>query len=162
MANMTNEQNLINDLLNKNLNLSPTPLKILSSCVTAKKNCDLEFIGTIPGEQVQTHFCLEAKSDKATNKSNNVLLIFGDILKDRKLTKISNVSYGALLEYHATDGMKSFFIKQIQTYIDAADWDNFGSTYGCDYIFFYDDSTHELFYSEWAGFVTASSIKKWF
>lgn len=162
MANMTNEQNLINDLLNKTTHLSSPPLKILSSCVTAKKKCDLEFTGIIPGKHVQTHFCLEAKSDKGTNKNNNVLLFFGDILKDRKLTKNSNVSYGVLLEYHATDGMKSFFINQIQTYFDTTDWDNFGSTYGCDYIFFYDDSSHELFYSEWARFITASSIKKWF
>lgn len=162
MANMNNEQKLINDLLNKNASLSPAPLKILSSCVAAKKNCDVEFTGTIPGMLIQKHFCLEAKSDKATNKSNNVLLIFGDILKDRKLNGLSSVSYGALLEYHSSQGMKSFFIDQIQKYIDSVDWDNFGSTYGCDYIFFYDDSTHELFYSEWTGFVTAKSIKKWF
>ena len=38
MANMNNEQKLINDLLNKNASLSPAPLKILSSCVAAKIN----------------------------------------------------------------------------------------------------------------------------
>ena len=162
MANMNNEQKLINDLLKKNASLSPTPLKILSSCVAAKKNCDVQFIGTIPGRHFQKHFCLEAKSDKSTNKSNNVLLIFGDIVKNRKLNGMSRVSYGALLEYHSSEGMKSFFIDQIQKYIDSRDWNKFGSTYGCNYIFFYDDSTHELFYSKWKGFVTAKSIKKWF
>ena len=165
----SHEQNLVNDLIQTNSNHKPTPLlRILSSNVLAKKTCDLEFEGTIPSNGATWRFCLEVKSDKSSSMYNNVLLYFGDILKNRVLMQtkpyIPNISYGVLLEYHPKKGktMDSFFIKQIQKYINPRDWDSFGTMYGCRYIFFYNDQTHELYYSEWAGFVTATSITKWF
>ncbi len=163
----SNEQNLVNDLIQTNSNHKPTPLlRILSSNVLAKKTCDLEFEGTIPPNGTTWRFCLEVKSNKSSSKYNNTLLFYGDILKNRKLMQaqpyVPNTSYGVLLEYDSTQNMNSFFIKQIQKYIDSNDWNQFGTRYGCRYIFFYDDRTHELYYSEWAGFVTAKSIQKWF
>ena len=159
---MSNEQNLVNDLVSTNSKINPNPLTIISSSVSTKTYCDLEFNGTIPSTTNKIDFCLEVKSDKSSSKFNNFLLTFGDVLKNRKIVASKNSSYGFLLEYHVNDGMDSFFIKQIQNYIDSKDWDAFGTMYGCDYIFFYDDAVHELYYAKWAGFVNASTIHKWF
>lgn len=44
-------------------------------------------------------FCLEVKSDKSTNRCNNVLLLVGDILKNRRLEGIQGKRFGLFMSY---------------------------------------------------------------
>ncbi len=148
------EQKLVDDLkINCIPGLTNKP-NILKSNVNAKKNCDLKFEYTISG--IKYTFCLEVKSDKSTNKSNNVLLIIGDILKNRLLEKPKGNTFGIFMDYDSTKGINSFFVDRIRKSYDSVDWNNFGKQNGCKYVFFYDSNVNECYYSKWKDFVKQS------
>ena len=108
-----------------------------------------------PISNKETHYYLEAKSSLSSNRFNNVLLFFGDILKNRKHKneEIDNGVYGAFLEYDKDEGLNSYFVKRICESFTNDDWNKFGNMYNCELIFFYDAKVHKLYYSRWHDFI---------
>lgn len=155
MARSSNEQNLVNDFVNNCIrNLTNKPI-ILKGNVNTKSDCDLEFMYKLSGKNYT--FCLEVKSDKSSNKSNNVLLIMGDILKNR-LLKAKKGNFGIFMDFDSTKGNNSFFVDRIKKSYDPSDWNSFGKKYKCKYIFFYDSRIHECYYCKWKGFINSEPI----
>ena len=150
--NNRNEQKLVNNFINKCIPFLQNKPIIIKKTVSLKKSCDLMFELTIQG--VLHTFCLEVKSDKSTNRCNNVLLLVGDILKNRQLEGIQGNSFGLFMSYDSKQNFQSYFVKRIQQSYDDIDWDNFGQTFNCDYLFFYDEKCNECYYGEWKGFIS--------
>ena len=156
MVRNSNEQQLVDDFVYKCIpKLTNKPI-ILNKNVKSKSNCDLKFKYKLSGKDYT--FCLEVKSDKSSNKSNNVLLIMGDILKNR-LLEAKKGKFGIFMDYHpGKEGNNSYFVDRIKKSYDPSDWNSFGKKYKCKYIFFYDSKKHECYYCKWKGFINGKSI----
>ena len=159
-SNVSNEQDLVDDFIVNYCQKASIKIKIFNSNVKSKKNCDLSFTMKSPVSNKKTYYCLEVKSFLSTNKYNNVLLFFGDILKNRRYQNIksANVAYGVFFEFDHEDESNSFFVKRICDSFSDSDWTKFGVLYNCELMFFYDRIFHKLYYSCWTDFISKKAL----
>ena len=160
---MSYEQNFLNDLLTTNNKTLINKLTVTNSKVYSKTHCDFSFSAINPNTSTQTNYYLEVKTHHSTNKFNNINLIFGNILKNRKFIKkrSQNDCFSCLLEFDGKTPMNSFFVNHITQYYNSTDWNKFGANNKCQYLFFYNTNTKELYYSNWKNFIKGPTFYRW-
>lgn len=160
MSNKNHEQCFIEKFLEF---AKTNNIEVLNSNCHSRTTADLVFTIQIGNKKEEMH--AEVKVAKSSNKYNNALLIFGDILKNRcfvskKDAKTqsgnSNVFFSVFLPYSSYGFFKEQFRK-----ISSNDWKNFGSQFGCKYFFFFDSKNSKLFYTQWEDALNSSTLSEW-